>query len=218
MDAIEYLPWAIRLALANLDLPVAQVRFADLSETEGRTSVVWRIIPPPASLSYDAPQYSNLLDGPTDGIQQYFEIECRVHESVPEAARQNADRIIDFLHGRELLNALTARYDKPDDASGQSGKYVAHVIEIGMPNLVDEPDEPFIHRKSDFTVLVESEVGPPLVIRPRRGYSGPPDVIPSIFATAEVDVQVEGTSNPPDVFKGSTLAQFDIDVEYRSLP
>lgn len=137
MKAEEYLPAAIRRALAHLDpsKPV-EVYAVRLPPEVGVPSVIWRMT---AGYEPGGPfPYAGSMDGAAS-IQRFFEIECRA-ETCPGATAMADDVLAELA---PVLTGVFSRYDEADDPSqklpapgqdkGEAG-YFSHIVEIGLPD------------------------------------------------------------------------------------
>ncbi len=132
MNAIEYLPMAIKAAVGErVRDKVFAGRFPNEEAAKG-PSVVWRE-------EYEQNIGTIDLDVLNASGSVFFEIEC--HSSNPKdqaAAHMGACAIAnDILRQLQRDGAVThvlSRYDEAPDRGQQEGQYFSHVIAVGLRN------------------------------------------------------------------------------------
>ena len=84
-----------------------------------KPSVLWR---------FEDDDHETTIDGVSDPILQYFNIECRA--GTAEGAGNIAEAIL--LAIDERLVEKLADYDEEDNRDQQRGDYYAHILEVGL--------------------------------------------------------------------------------------
>ncbi len=122
MRAEAYLPAAIQTATG---LQPHRSRFPNPREAAG-PAIKWRRL---------GDQRGQVIDGPMEPDVLFFEIECRAES--PPAARDLGQQILGRVAPH--MTHLVTRYDSPDDRSKQLSRTFAHVLVIGLPATVEDP-------------------------------------------------------------------------------
>lgn len=159
LRASDYLPLAICAAPQDdpdpnhRPIPCHRGRLAGPASTanalsQGRyPAVIWRMyeaddrgIPDEAGQPRTR-VYANLMDGPTQALYRFFEIECRADAKLADestgnahgaAAENLADEILDYLRGHGSLTHILSQEDERDDTAQKESDYISHVLVIGL--------------------------------------------------------------------------------------
>ena len=148
MRASDYLPLAIWAAPTKVlpddmsPIPCFRNRVGEKADRDERGNpklplVLWRLHDPEDS---GPPQEagqprtrvrSNLMDGPTNPLYRFFEIECRVPGD-GSYAENMAEDIVSYIRGHGVLTHILLEQDEPDDTSQKSGgNYFSHLVVLG---------------------------------------------------------------------------------------
>ena len=103
-----------------------------------RASILWRL---------SETDFTEYLDGP-EAETKFFELESRTPTIEVDGrvaqwqgyknSRQNAERVAEYLRGKEILTHRLGAYDEPFDSSQESGGYFSHIIIVGLPAEIDD--------------------------------------------------------------------------------
>ena len=104
---------------------VHQTRGPQAAETGGvqLPSIIWRYRDDDPSIAHDT-----VVDGITDSILRYFNIECRAATAMAAFVLSNDV----LLQIESRLAEKLADYDEPDNIDQQEGGYYAHILEVGI--------------------------------------------------------------------------------------